>query len=103
MTGLHNATHWTLLVAMIALLLQLGGGSWFGDAHVEAAGVEDCNSGSTEWESHDSDKVEDGVSSAASLEPIAASASRHEPAPASAMQLHPGYRGSLERPPDSAA
>ena len=88
---------------MIALVLQLGGGSWFGDAQVEAAGVEDCNCGSTEWESHDSDKVEDGVSSAASLDPLAASASRLVPAPASAMQLHPGYRGSLERPPDSAA
>jgi hypothetical protein len=96
----RSATHFTLLALLIGLLLHLGGGSVGGGEQVEAvAEFEDCSGESTKVEGADAD--EDGVSHTAALPAVRARTSTLARRPTTRVRPHPGYRSSLERPPDA--
>lgn len=94
------ASHFPLLALLIGLLLHLGGGSFVSGEQVEAvAEFEDCNGESTKVEGADAD--EDGVSHTAALPAVRARMSTLALRPTTRLRPHPGYRSSLDRPPDA--
>lgn len=96
----RSGSHFTLLALLIGLLLHLGGGSFVGGTHVEAvAEFEDCGGESTKVEGADADQ--DGVSHTAALPAVRARTSTLALRPTACVRPHPGYRSSLERPPDA--
>lgn len=96
----RSASHFTLLALLIGLLMHLGGGSHVDAERVPAvAEFEDCSGESTKVEGADSD--EDGVSHSAALPAVRARTSTLALRPTARMRPHPGYRSSLERPPDA--
>jgi hypothetical protein len=94
------ASHFSLLALLIGLLLHLGSGSFVGGTRVEAvAEFEDCQGESTKIEGADAD--EDGVSHTAALPAVRARSSTLALRLTARVRPHPGYRSSLERPPDA--